>query len=274
MTRTDRGAAAILFSMASNTDTDASRRGSKGSISRLAIAGFALSLLAILAAMGAGVGTRTGGWDFRQGFTILRWAAWLGAVGACLSLGGAILARPGRGRRGLLLAVTGIVLGGLAFGVPANRYRIAQQVPRIHDVTTDTENPPRFVSILPLRKDAPNPAEYGGPEIAAQQRAAYPDIRPLEVGIPPPEAYRRALATARRMGWRIVDADEEDGRIEAVATTRWVGFKDDVVIRIDRSARPGSRVDVRSVSRVGISDVGANACRIRAFLAKFKPASP
>jgi uncharacterized protein (DUF1499 family) len=243
--------------------------GSKTPMSRMAVTGFLLSSIALAAAIGAGTGTRFGYWDFRQGFRILNWAAYFGMAGTVLSLGGAIFARPGGRRRGFLLSTFGIALGALSFGVPGNWYRIAKTVPLIHDVTTDTENPPRFVSILPLRRDAPNSAEYGGPEIAAKQRAAYPDLRTLEIGISPAKAYDHALSTARRMGWRIVDGNPAEGRIEATATTRWFGFRDDVVIRILPASNNGCRLDIRSVSRVGISDVGTNASRIRTFLKKF-----
>jgi len=234
--------------------------------------GFVLSAIAIAAAMGAGAGARLAYWDFRMGFRILNWAAWFGIAGTTLSLAGAILGRPGKGRGGFPSAVAGIVLGALAFGVPGNWYRIAKEVPMIHDITTDTENPPVFVSVLPLRKDAPNSAAYGGPEIAAQQRAAYPDIRPLVSDLPPEKAYDRARTAARKMGWIIVDENPAEGRIEATATTRWFGFKDDVVLRIVPAAGNGSRVDIRSVSRVGRSDVGTNARRIRAFLKMFTEA--
>jgi len=234
--------------------------------------GFVLSVIGITAAMGAGAGARIELWDFRQGFRILTWAAYFGIAGTTLSIAGAILGRPGKGRRGFLLAVAGIVLGALAFGVPGNWYRIAKQVPMIHDITTDTENPPIFVSVLGLRKDAPNSAIYGGPEIAAQQRAAYPDIRPLVSDISPAQAYERARTVAHQMCWNKVDENPAVGRIEATATTRWFGFKDDVVIRITQTADNGSRVDIRSVSRVGRSDVGTNARRIRAFLKKFAEA--
>lgn len=234
-----------------------------------AVSGFSLSAIAISAAMGAGAGYRLEWWDFRTGFRILNWAAYFGIAGAALSLAGAVIARPGSGRRGFLPAVAGVVLGSLAFGVPAAWSRIAKRVPAIHDITTDTENPPVFVSVLDLRKGAPNSAEYGGPDIAAKQRAAYPDIRTIEVGIPPAKAYEKALEVARRMGWQIVDGNPSEGRIEATATTRWFGFKDDVVIRIAPTPSGGSRLDIRSVSRVGISDVGANACRIRTFRNKF-----
>ena len=235
--------------------------------------GFVLSAIAISAAMGAGAGVRLSFWDFRLGFRILNWAAYFGIAGTVVSLAGAIMGRPGKGRRGFSLAAAGIFLGALAFGVPGYWYRIAKEVPMIHDITTDTENPPVFVSILALRKDAPNSATYGGPEIAARQRAAYPDIRPLVSDLPPAQAFERAHSVARRIGWKIVDENRAEGRIEATATTRWFGFKDDVVIRIAPSTGNGSRVDVRSVSRVGRSDLGTNARRIRAFLEKFSEAA-
>jgi uncharacterized protein (DUF1499 family) len=143
----------------------------------------------------------------------------------------------------------------------------ARAVPPIHDISTDLEHPPRFVAVLPVRSDAPNPSEYGGTEVAAAQRRAYPDIRPLILATPPPVAFKQALDAAKRMGWSLVAADSTGGRIEATATTAWFGFKDDVVIRVT-PAPTGSRIDVRSVSRVGKSDVGTNAARIRAYLAK------
>jgi uncharacterized protein (DUF1499 family) len=235
-------------------------------LSRLAVAGFLFSAIATAAAMGAGFGTRVGWWDFLQGFKVLNGAAYLGIAGTALSLGGAIVSRPGRRRRGFIIALLGVVLGTVSFGVPGTWYMSAKRVPLIHDITTDTENPPQFVAALPLRKDAPNPAQYGGPEVAAKQRAAYPDIRPLAVDVSPSRAYEIALDTARRMNWQVVAAVPSEGRIEAVATTRWFGFKDDIVIRITAAADRGSIVDIRSVSRVGKSDIGTNARRIRSFL--------
>src|SRR5207245_2074399 len=108
-------------------------------------------------------------------------------------------------------------------------------------------------------------AAYGGPAVAAQQHRAYPDLRPVTLPEPPPRAFERALAVARAQGWEIVESSPAEGRIEATDTTRWFGFKDDVVVRV-RPEGAGSRVDVRSLSRVGRSDVGKNAARLRAYL--------
>ena len=122
------------------------------------------------------------------------------------------------------------------------------------------------------RADAPNPAAYGGPELEAQQASGYPDIHPLVLtATQPGTAFVRARDAAREAGRTIVAADSAAGRVEATATTGWFGFKDDVVVRI-RPEGQGSRVDVRSVSRVGTSDVGTNARRIRAYLDRLRSA--
>lgn len=141
--------------------------------------------------------------------------------------------------------------------------------PRIHDITTDTDHPPQFVALLAVRQKAPNGAAYGGARIAQAQKAAYPDIAPARLGTPPDQAFDRALDAAQRMGWKIIAADKAEGRIEATATTFWLRFKDDVVIRI-AAAGSGSRLDIRSMSRVGRNDFGANAKRIRAFLQQLR----
>jgi uncharacterized protein (DUF1499 family) len=112
--------------------------------------------------------------------------------------------------------------------------------------------------------NASNPPEYAGPEVAAQQKKAYPDLAPIRLAVPPAQAFDKARAAAQALGWEIVASDPAEGRLEATDTTRWFAFKDDVVVRI-RPDGDGSRVDVRSKSRVGRSDVGANAARIRAF---------
>ena len=190
-----------------------------------------------------------------------------GIAAAAVSLIGLVmtLVRPREVRRGTALAAVSLLVGVVFVAVPA-RFRMGPQAPPIHDITTDTQDPPAYVAVLPLRANAPNTTVYGGDKIASQQRAAYPDLQPLMLKVPPAQAFERALATLRKMGWDLVEADAAAGRIEATDTTFWFGFKDDVVIRV-RPADGGSRVDVRSLSRVGGGDAGTNAKRIRAFLA-------
>lgn len=221
-----------------------------------------LAAVAVLLLLGSGPGTRLGLWSFGTGFVLLRWGAYLGIFAAGLGLL-TLLWRPAGARPWPALAAA--LLGAIAALVPYRWMQVAQRVPPIHDITTDVKRPPEFRAVLPLRADAPNPAQYGGPEIAAQQREAYPEIAPIALDLPPAEAFRRALEEAREMGWEMVAADSTAGRIEATATTAWFGFKDDVVVRITPKGKR-SRVDVRSVSRVGQSDVGANAARIREYL--------
>jgi uncharacterized protein (DUF1499 family) len=163
----------------------------------------------------------------------------------------------------------GIVIGCVAIGVSAVSYRVAGNVPMIHDITTDPGDPPTFAALLPERADSWNGAEYGGPGVAEKQRKGYPDIVPIKSALPAGEAFDRALAVARGMDWKVVEADAGGGRIEATDTTRWLRFKDDVVIRVRPDEGGTSRVDVRSVSRVGLSDLGKNAERIREFSKRF-----
>jgi uncharacterized protein (DUF1499 family) len=200
-------------------------------------------------------------------FTILRWSLY----GAIATLMVAVVAMVIAVRRGksMTIPIIALVLVVAAFALPVSKLRQASRVPPIHDITTDTDRPPSFVSVVPLRAAAPNPVEYGGPEVAAQQRQGYPDVQPLSLPSPPDQAFDRALAAARKMGWEIVASDPPSGRIEATDTTFWFGFKDDVVIRV-AAAPNGSRIDVRSLSRVGLSDVGTNAARIRKYLAALK----
>jgi len=223
------------------------------------------ALTAVLLLAASGTGYRLGWWEYRRGFEMLSWALYTGLGAAGLALIALALPKVRAGRRaGLALALA----AGLAVAyVPWHWRGQAQSVPRIHDISTDTDNPPRFVAVLPLRKGAPNTAEYGGKEVAEAQRKGYPDIQPRMLEVPPPVAFSRALEAAERMGWTLVANNPAEGRIEATDTTFWYGFKDDIVIRVT-PAGAGSRVDVRSVSRVGRSDIGTNARRVRRYLAK------
>jgi hypothetical protein len=230
---------------------------------RLARFAFLPGAIAILLLLAAGPGTRFELWDYRTGFQLMRWAAFAGLGAAALAAAMLFLPRTRRG--GLAALLVALALGlGAAF-VPWYALRQARALPPIHDITTDTERPPQFVAILPLRAGAPNPAAYGGPDVARAQIGAYPDLRPHRMGAAPEHAFKRAQQAARDMGWEIVAADAAAGRIEATDTTFWFGFKDDVVVRVEADGA-GSRVDVRSVSRVGVGDVGANAKRVRAYL--------
>jgi len=207
----------------------------------------ALAAIALMLLVFPGVGYRAHLWSLSSAFRMFGAAFFVGAAAAAVAA--LLLLIPGtrRGRGGV---------------------QMAHRLPLIHDITTDPTDPPQFdATILSLRAAAPNSTVYGGASVAAQQEKAYPWIKPASLPIPPASAYARALAGARAMGWRIVAAESAQNRIEAIATTPWWGFKDDVVVRV-RASGGGGRVDVRSESRVGESDLGVNAARIRAYLTR------
>ncbi len=140
------------------------------------------------------------------------------------------------------------------------------KVPPIHDISTDLQDPPEFVAAKTERSAEENSLEHGGPELAQQQSQAYPDVQPLRLTVSTDEAFSRAQAVVQDFGWRVIRSDSAAGVIEAVEETAVFGFKDDVIIRV-LPTEEGSQVDVRSVSRVGVSDLGANAKRIRRVIA-------
>jgi uncharacterized protein (DUF1499 family) len=222
-----------------------------------------LAVFALFLLLAAGPGTRLGLWEFSFGFTLMRWSLYVGLVAAGLAL---LLALIPTTRRNNLTALTATLIIGLGVAViPYLLVQQAQSVPRIHDITTDTRNPPEFIAIAPLRANAPNPLEYPGEEVAREQRQAYPEITTFQTDVYPSIVFDNAEAVVQTLGWELVEANREAGRIEATDTTFWFGFKDDVVIRIQGNDA-GSLVDVRSKSRIGMGDVGANAARIQRFL--------
>jgi uncharacterized protein (DUF1499 family) len=227
----------------------------------LVTAAVVLAGVAVLLLLVAGPGTRAGWWHFRTGLGMMRWVLLAAVAGLALGALGGFLGG-GWGRAGAAIA-----LGLVALAVPLEFRRRVASLPYIHDITTDVADPPVFEAVLPARRGAANPPEYPGAEVAAQQRAAYPEITPILLEEPPAEAFERCLALVRDLGWELAGTDPARGTIEATDTTFWFGFRDDIVVRV-RPEGTGSRVDVRSKSRVGKSDVGANAARIRRFAAR------
>jgi uncharacterized protein DUF1499 len=227
-----------------------------------------LACVAALAVVLSGFGVRFGLWDYRTGFQILRVAPYVAlAIGAIALI--ALLAQHSAPLRIGPLALA-FVVGAVAGAAPLAWARIAREGPPINDITTDTANPPEFKAVIPLRGQSPVPTAYPGEATAAQQRSGYPDLHAVVLSQPPAAAFDAALAAARDMGWNIVASDAAAGRIEATDTTPWFGFTDDIVVRVTRDA-PGSRIDVRSASRVGRGDLGANARRIRRYVARLVP---
>jgi len=215
-------------------------------------------------------GARLGLWEPIIGFGLYR--SYFNAIGAGIFSAGliALAIHFGRGEKGWA-AVCGVValLGlGILFPLISSTMNPQPRSAPIHDITTNTANPPAFEVLNETRAGAKNTLEYGGAEVADLQATAYPDIAPLQTTLSADAAFERALDVAGEMGWEIVATDPGRHRFEATARTSVFYFADDVVVAIT-PAENGSRVDMRGVSRVGRSDQGVNAERIRAFQQQF-----
>ncbi|MGB3456753.1 MAG: DUF1499 domain-containing protein [Litorimonas sp.] len=239
----------------------------------------ALVILSPLVFMLAGLGSRLGLWSWQFGLGTLTRSVGPVVLLITLIMGGVsllawALIKP---RKGLVVAVLALVIP-IAAMLQLNAVRAtAASLPFIHDITTDTQDPPTFGAVIMAERNATegvNTVDYAGkriggedtPLVSAAQTQAYPEIRTLVLSEPPATVFGRAEQVARDLGWAIKEADAESGRIDATDTTFWYGFKDDVAIRLRPATGGGTRLDVRSVSRVGGSDLGANAERIGGFL--------
>jgi hypothetical protein len=231
---------------------------------------------ALIAALGSGIGM----WHFREGFTVLRYAFYAAATGGVLALSGIVaglIRRTGTGKLNLLSLVVASLFSAYLLQLVAT----ARSVPAIHDATTNIHDPPTFTT-LPIRPDnLEGIPDEGRSELARLDpenrwkeihRRAYGDLRTLKVPTSVSVTTDRAASLARRHGWDIAKVDRNAGIVEATATSLFFRFKDDIVVRVrpDTQRPGGSLVDVRSISRVGGSDVGMNAKRIRAFLAELQ----
>lgn len=258
---------------------------------KLARASLIVSLLLPLYFMTAAVGVKFGLWSWQTGLVkmIIQFGAPL--IGLTLLLGlvataATLLRKP---RTGWRMALAGLLVPVLALAYVGQVQSRSASIPPIHDIATDIADPPVFSPAVMAARQAvgANPVSpmnaqmgglpaYQGPAFAALSaktlgqvgHEAYPAVRPLALSAPPAKVAAAAEAEVKAKGWTL--ATSNPAVIEATAESFWFGFKDDVAIRIRPGANGGSVVDVRSTSRVGLSDIGANAARIEAFLAGLK----
>ncbi|MEM9261991.1 MAG: DUF1499 domain-containing protein [Pseudomonadota bacterium] len=229
----------------------------------------------------SGPGTRLGLWEYGTGLGLIRTLGLPALVLAAVSLGSAGYSLIKK-RALLPLALVGLAVAGGAATIPLSMRSLAQSNPYIHDITTDFDNPPQIIA----GADAPrnNPAEYVGAQPAAgldgvstadAQRQAFADIKPLIVDASIEDVVGTARTAISDMGMAVLADYETEGgwAIEATHTSLWYGFIDDFVVRIGSEETGGTRIDVRSKSRVGTSDLGANAARIRDFMERVGTAS-
>ncbi len=264
-------------------ETGVKRRGIRRWVNRLTWVAIILApLVFAIAALGYKVGLFDLGFAFKTlnqkiGPLML---ALCGTFGLA-SLIFAFLVKP---RRGIVAGALGVLITLFAAGkLAATKKAVYVSLPFIHDVTTDTQDPPIFGEVVTAERAAVegvNTMDYAGKKapifengepageklVSVLQTKAFPEIRPLVLSESQEVVFGKALATAKSMGWTIKEEDLAAGRIDATHTTFWYGFDDDVTIRLRKSEGGGTIVDVRSLSRIGGSDMGKNAERVGAFL--------
>ncbi|MEO3479197.1 DUF1499 domain-containing protein [Phaeobacter sp. CAU 1743] len=209
-------------------------------------------------------GFRAGGWPWPQAYDLAGWGAWAAGAGVIAALAGLVVWLRRR-RGGAAMVLMGLILSLPVAGLGAAFEIAARTTPPINDISTDTADPPVFwFTATP----SDYPAQNAGP-----QRAAYPDMRPLDLPVFADEAFAAALALVEERGWEVLSADPAESQIEAIARSRLFGFEDEVAIRVTETDT-GARIDMRSRSRLGQIDRGANARRIEAYLADLETRAP
>lgn len=201
-------------------------------------------------------GFRVSGWPWPRAYDLAGWGAWAAGAGVVVALTGLVVWLR-RGTGGVSTVLLGLILSLPVAGLGAAFEIAARTTPPINDISTDTEDPPVFWFTV-------TPSDYPA-QNAELQHAAYPDVRPLEVALSLEAAFAGALALVEERGWEVLSADPDESQIEAIARSRLFGFEDEVAIRITETDT-GARIDMRSRSRLGQIDRGANARRIEAFL--------
>lgn len=264
----------------------------------LSRAALTLSLMLPLYFAVAALGVKFGLWDWRIGLLtlIVTWGPRLliaALILAAVAVVVALLRRP-RMRGIVLTALAALLIPALGLGYLLYVRSQSASIPPIHDVATDIQNPPEFSPRLmseraetganpvhPLIAPLSSIDAYRGPRFGDRQsrtvgdlgREAYPDLQPVFVNATPERVFAVMREGARDRGWTIVTDDPAAGTFEATAETFWFGFKDDVAVRVGNGRTPGElRIDARSTSRVGLSDLGANAARLSDFLGHIKAA--
>jgi uncharacterized protein (DUF1499 family) len=254
----------------------ARRRIAEEPLSRLALWARRLALFALAVALLAIVVVRLDFIEILPGLATFGGAVGMAVIAMLFAIAAFIVIWR-EGLKGFGHALLAFVIGIALVTYPAYLGVKAYRLPPLADITTDTVDPPRFEAIARLRPREANPVAYPGPAVAELQRATYPSIAPLQTSSTPSELYEAAMTVVTKRKWRVVDArspqaGRREGRIEAVARTALMGFRDDVVIRV-RAISGGARLDIRSASRYGQRDFGANAQRVLSLLEDIEEAA-
>ena len=245
---------------------------------RLTLIAAILCFGAVAVALIAALGSARGAWDFRLGFKLLEYALYAGVAGIFIALIAIFFVRRVKPRL-VMVNLLAIVVAGAFVGYLGNQIRIARTMPRIHDIATNLDDYPRFYRLTVRADNLESVPDMGRRDLAALpprerwkaiHREAYGDIAPIRVPWSVEETIARARRLAEARGWEIVTSDPANGILEAVDTSFFFRFKDNIVVRARPAGQGGTIVDMRSISRVGVSDIGVNARRVRDFLADLR----
>jgi hypothetical protein len=237
-------------------------------------ASFAATLATALLIFGAALARQAQLLAYAPGRTLLALGTGLGFVALVVGFGWWFTRLATGNTAGARWGYIGLIGAMAVMIVPLNNLRLAFVSPELNDITTDTETPPAFKALLPLRAGSENPAAYDGTRrlfydgeelnaVEAQKRA-YPDVKPVKLIEPEMVLYWRAFKAAKDMGWKVVAFEKTARTIEAYHTDFWTGNVSDIAIRVRKSGM-GARLDIRSKSRMDRSDAGANAALIKAY---------
>lgn len=227
---------------------------------RLGRAAGLLGLTSMLLLLVSAYGYRQDWWPVLRALDVATWGAWAALAGTLLALA-ALAVWTRRRRGGFVAALLGLVLSLPVLTMAIGWEYATRTTPAINDISTDTEDPPVFWFTA-------TPTDYPAKN-AEPQRAAYPEVGPLDLGLSFDDAFAAALTLVEERRWEILSADPAESQIEAIATSRLYGFEDEVAVRVTETD-DGVRVDMRSRSRLGQIDRGANARRIESFLSDLK----
>lgn len=211
------------------------------------------------------MGVRFELWGFRLALPLLAGAALTAAILLALAGVGLLVALRRQQKKTVVQGIWIILVLAVPVGMVFHHGLKASQLPVLYDISTSWDNPPHIAQ----RPEGANPLQAAETN-REPQKTAYPDVVSLVLSQPKADVLAKAEQVARELGWENIEVNTESGTVTAIDTTFWFGFVDDVVVRVAAHAEGGSQVDVRSVSRVGKSDLGKNADRIRAFMAALR----
>jgi uncharacterized protein (DUF1499 family) len=253
----------------------ARRRITEEPVSRFAIWARRLALFALGVALLALILGRVDLIEVIPTFVTLMGALAIALLAILLAIGAFVVIWR-EGLRGFGHALLAVLIGVALIAYPAYLGVWGYHLPPIADITTDTVDPPRFEAIARVRPREANPIAYAGAETAELQRQAFPNIVPMQTASTPQELHEAASAAVQRRKWSVIvdrrpQAGRREGHIEAVTRSTIMGFRDDVVLRV-RAIPGGARLDIRSASRYGLRDFGANARRILSLMEEIEEA--